>query len=911
MAHIQPTDYKIQPCISYIHVDSAQRQKDHTNHYEEELYSLPPYALHFTNNSSFVTVNLPGHKFKNGDHIILNNVISKNIILNNVLSVKKNSFFVRILHKNHGLSLHSLYNPNSSEEFDLIEYVDELPMSYEENDDIPDNLNQHYILKKNHKLDFTIQLSNIIGSNFNRNFIGNISVNYLNKKQIVYLIFTKRNNIFQHDPDSYLIMLDKRSSINYKDGTNFLKDRSENPTNILANNNIYIKFFNLFGIPLNYLNSGTPTNENFKYAYMTIVSTSDNSFTIDANHNAIVDPTNSFYDYSDILDQNININDLIGSNKGGGNKLFARRIYITSSGYPDPNFYCFKLDRTYKNIFQIKMISSIFPNSQLTINNKTSDIANNKLYWRNLDDGDYIYSLSVQPGNYTPQQLSNEIEKKFSKIIRYPYTKEYESEIYQPFLDHLTPNDNMLYDEKGYNKFHIVKINISEKTDKVLFRAFRELVQDGQDGDVLNIPDNKIQITVTDNLPTSANEILYMYITPDTHITSQDAELPYTYNNLYKYISQRTRHDTFIADLDTDTAVLVNFYHTIDPNSEPVHELNSINTSSVLENFNYNYLDHLLGEVTKINHNLKNGDLVITDQFHSPGSINKISVYEINEIVSADKFLVRRYDYGEKYKFIYGGTIINFIKKDTPIPIPIPMLVSINPTGAKKIMVVKHPNHQLNENDVITISNSSPMNRVPAHIINKSYPINKILDQNHYEILLDTYTPLENFVKKHTNMCNKISIKYPDKFQLLFNYGDTLGNIIGFSSVGENSSVTPYKHKIYNSDPYVSGVQEKNKLTKLNMTGYNYFYISCPELELYHNTKPVKNVFSVVRWFDNPGNVVFDSFEPSTKIFRTPLSFLFELNFAFYHPDGRLVEFNGLDHSFTLEITELYPINIS
>src|SRR5437870_5717509 len=82
------TETQIKPVastiISYINIDSGQRNKQHTNIYTGDLVNLPPYPLNFTNGSSVVTINFPNHQLDIDDQIILNNVISKNIILQNV-----------------------------------------------------------------------------------------------------------------------------------------------------------------------------------------------------------------------------------------------------------------------------------------------------------------------------------------------------------------------------------------------------------------------------------------------------------------------------------------------------------------------------------------------------------------------------------------------------------------------------------------------------------------------------------------------------------------------------------------------------------------------------------------------------------------------------------------------------------
>ncbi len=977
----------LQTRTSYIHVDSNQRHKYPSNIYEEQLYSLPPYALHFTNGSKIVEIELPlDHNLKKNDCIAINNVISKNVILNNILMVKKNSFFVRLFHQSHGLSLYGLYDPSKSEEFVKIDYVDNLPTSYNETDDISDGINEYYILKNNSKIDFNVQLSNIKGLDATRSMIGNIPINYLNRKQTVYLLFIKNGSIFEHDPNSYLIILEKKSTINYMDGINFIKDIAGNDTKIQATNTIYIKYHNLFGIPLNYLNSGTPINENMKYPYTNILEITDKFLIIDAGYPAIVDPRYSFYNYSDTISEDIDISKLINSNRGGGGQSFVRKIISTIAGDPEPNSYTYKLDRIYKNVIQARIIGSAFPNSQKIINDQSNDIINNKLYWRNLDDGDFIYQLSVPSGNYSPQQLKDVIEEEFNNTIRYKYTQEYASGIFPTIIEHATPLNNFIYDDNGYNKYHIIDVSISEITDEVSFASYKELIlTSNADGpQILTVPDQMIEFTMAEDLRINFGinqmlpmvpviipqiikpfnpengDVLFIYFTPNIHIRISDS-FPYANYNLYKYIKhiqeKQNGFNTFLAGLDMDQIILVNFYRTknVYPFNESTNEIKSINTTTLLNAFTYN---HLTREVYKPNHSLKIGTLIITDQFIDPTCLNELFVYEIDNIIDPNKFTVKKYEHGEKYKFIYDGIIINFdepknealnwdtiihshrgsedsvffldqIEPDMPIEPINPSeknmeffrnntlsFTTINPLSDNKIlMVVYHPDHQLKIGDKIIISNSPSINQVPAKIINKTHIINKILDNNHYQIILDKYIPTqvqENFFS------NIISIKYPNIFQMFFNFQDTLGNLLSFNKVGEEVAITPYKHIINNNDPYMNdydydydygysilGQEHKQKLKKLDMTGYNYFYISCPELATIQNTKPVQNVFAIIRWFDNPGNVVFDSFVPSVKIFNSPLSSLSELHIIIKHPDGRLVEFNGLNHSFIIEIVEL------
>ncbi len=55
---------------------------------------------------------------------MINNVISKNVILQDIISIKKGSRFIRINHINHGISLFGLYDNMDDEQFMMINNVE-------------------------------------------------------------------------------------------------------------------------------------------------------------------------------------------------------------------------------------------------------------------------------------------------------------------------------------------------------------------------------------------------------------------------------------------------------------------------------------------------------------------------------------------------------------------------------------------------------------------------------------------------------------------------------------------------------------------------------------------------------------------------------------------------------------------
>ena len=98
----------------------------------------------------------------------------------------------------------------------------------------------------------------------------------------------------------------------------------------------------------------------------------------------------------------------------------------------------------------------------------------------------------------------------------------------------------------------------------------------------------------------------------------------------------------------------------------------------------------------------------------------------------------------------------------------------------------------------------------------------------------------------------------------------------------------------------------KNSLLNrsINLQGENYAFLCCPQLSTMMNTGKVKNVFARISLDQSPGSMVF-SYLSNPKIFdTTPLNQLNDLEFSILNYDGTEYEFNDLDYSFTLQITE-------
>ena len=106
-----------------------------------------------------------------------------------------------------------------------------------------------------------------------------------------------------------------------------------------------------------------------------------------------------------------------------------------------------------------------------------------------------------------------------------------------------------------------------------------------------------------------------------------------------------------------------------------------------------------------------------------------------------------------------------------------------------------------------------------------------------------------------------------------------------------------------------NGVQTNTKNNILNrainLQGEDYCFITCPQLNTMLNTGSVSNIFARISLDQPPGYVCFKYLSNPKHFNIVPLDTLSELEFSIVNYNSSLYEFNDLDFSFTLEITEV------
>ena len=242
------------------------------------------------------------------------------------------------------------------------------------------------------------------------------------------------------------------------------------------------------------------------------------------------------------------------------------------------------------------------------------------------------------------------------------------------------------------------------------------------------------------------------------------------------------------------------------------------------------------------------------------------------------------------------------------------------------VITIKHPNNFLQVNDNITIMNSEniTVNNLQENnnylLINSSY-INKTFNVfsigvNSYDIILGDSRIIEttNTTTEYNGGLNVV-IKSTAYVSLLFNYQDTIGNILGFKDIGQYYSILEYSSSITNQDTYINS----NNLNQvgniipysrgfLNFVGTNnYFLMYLNDIDYIQMPNSVSSAFAKILLSGNPGDILFNTFIPipsTTYSSSFPISDLSQLIISFNYSDGTNVNFRNINHSFTLQIIE-------
>jgi len=233
----------------------------------------------------------------------------------------------------------------------------------------------------------------IYGNQTENNLIKNIPFNYLLgiKKVLIANDIAESTlnlltNISTELFNSFNINLLNQHCLFFELPNIFVSDSDYNINQIFK-----ISYLHINGIKLGNINANYPIN-NFNY---------QNSYTINKINNE-----NEF----EIL---LNYYSFNTSNEGG-DKIQIFKIINSILGYPYVDNYTIFLKKSFNNITNIELVSSEFPYIDILIKENIND----KLYWKNIEDGDYIYKVIIPSGFYNATNLIDKLNSSINKVER-------------------------------------------------------------------------------------------------------------------------------------------------------------------------------------------------------------------------------------------------------------------------------------------------------------------------------------------------------------------------------------------------------------------------------------------------------------------------------------------------------------
>ncbi len=137
---------------------------------------------------------------------------------------------------------------------------------------------------------------------------------------------------------------------------------------------------------------------------------------------------------------------------------------------------------------------------------------------------------------------------------------------------------------------------------------------------------------------------------------------------------------------------------------------------------------------------------------------------------------------------------------------------------------------------------------------------------------------------------------------------DVVGSFSTSSQVGGGTGIfiNGFRHGF-------NGVQlnTKNGVIDRSITleGENYTFLTSPQLATMRTTGRVANIFARITLDQSPGSMVFNFLSNPKEFEVTPLDKMDKLHFSMKNPDDTFYEFNDMDFSFVVEVTEVQDIN--
>ncbi len=195
--------------------------------------------------------------------------------------------------------------------------------------------------------------------------------------------------------------------------------------------------------------------------------------------------------------------------------------------------------------------------------------------------------------------------------------------------------------------------------------------------------------------------------------------------------------------------------------------------------------------------------------------------------------------------------------------------------------------------------------------INPAGSLGRISDVSHYRITGETEgidnianIPLVSLNKRGKQIANlidvdnymvRVSEEYSNKSVTSGGTNVRVSSLIhGFRSIQANTDTGEKTGVLYRS---------------ISLEGENYVYLTSQsegvQLDTVLNSSNISNTFAKIILSESPGTLMFNTFISEPKVFDNPIAKIDKMRFRVVTPQGYDFNFNDINYSFTLRITEL------
>ena len=611
--------------------------------------------------------------------------------------------------------------------------------------------------------------------------------------------------------------------------------------------------------------------------------------------------------------------------------VFVDSEFRDTYTYPSPSDFVMTFERGFANVVQIRLASLEFPNIMPTISD-----SNDTISWINAEDFDLdppypVYTATLTEGSYTLTNLQNEISTKMSAVPRHK-GRRISATGRIPGNQYFVVTGDGNTDYVGFSNI----ITSAAPNNPIATNAGTTTV-------IVNQPNHGYVSGETIHV---FGVIGYVGGINATLLNTSGA-IQVLSEDMFSYqcstaavSSQIGGGSNVVTGKETPFQLLFGSYAANNPSSElgfPISE-NSASIiddpdpiSTITKDVQRTTIDPINSIVQFVceKHGLREGDSIYVYNFNVTPNIyydkTHNGVFQISSVISEDVFEVQCFvEHVTDVSQAFIGT--RFFQMRFPNH-GFNRITEINQAGTNKVQIITLFDHGLTTGSSVLVSGTNSVPSVDGAYYNITVPTSDsfivesaattivspgydgILSSD-YDFYLYNVSEFGGFTSSDLNN-KKFTVKeIVDKDTFVFQ------GSYGFSNVSESGGGDAIRinSKLHGWNGTQSNNVDGKLFRPIRLSGDDYCYMCIPDLceitDSIYNNGPVKNIFAKLMLVANPGMILFDSYySPPIELTNGVISTLPSLRFQIKSKNDEILNFNGFNYSFTLEITERFLKN--